>query len=278
MKIKEKANRFGNKIIKILSRTEMLILPGQLAFFLLLAIVPTVTLIAYVASFFNVSIDFLSSFMNKAFGSSVVSLVVPILQDIKLTPKFLLLLFVAFYASSGGTSSIIVTSNHLYHLENTSFLKRKIKSIIMIMIMILLIVFLLFIPVLGNRIIGLFEYVNASETITNWVKVIIQVMKSPFAWFLIFFLIKIIYTMAPDETISSSYTTKGSLFTSMGIILVTYVYSLYVTFVAHYDVLYGGLAHFVVLMIWLYLLSYIIVIGIAINAEEYELGKNYQRK
>ena len=274
MKIKEKANHVGNKIIKILSRTEMLILPGQLAFFLLLAIVPTVTLIAYVASFFHVSIDFLANFMNKAFGDTVVSLVVPMLQDIKFSFKFIFLLLVAFYASSGGTSSIIVTSNHLYHLENTSFLRRKIKSILMIFILIILIVFLLLIPVLGNRIVSIFEYVNVSDVFLSWVRFIIQIMKSPLAWFLVFFLIKIIYTMAPDEAIPSSYTTKGSLFTTLGIILVTYVYSLYVTYVAHYDVLYGGLAHFVVLMIWLYLLSYIVVIGIAINAEEYEKGKH----
>ena len=79
--------------------------------------------------------------------------------------------------------------------------------------------------------------------------------------------------MAPDEHIPSSWTTKGSLFTTIGILIVTYLYSLYVTYVAHYDVLYGGLAHFVILMIWLYLLSYIVVIGIAFNVEEYENRK-----
>ena len=270
MKIKEKASHVGQRIIKILSRTEMLILPGQLAFFLLLAIVPTVTLIAYVASFFHVSTDFLANFMNKAFGASVVSLVVPMLQDINFSFRFFLLIFFAFYASSGGTSSIIVTSNHLYHFQNTSFLKRKIKSILMILILISLVVFLLLIPVLGNRFIAMLEYVNVSEGIVSSVQFVLNLMRSPLAWFLIFFLIKIIYTMAPDENIPSSCTTKGSIFTTFGILTVTSVYSLYVTYVAHYDVLYGGLAHFVILMIWLYLLSYIVVIGIAFNVEEYE--------
>ena len=273
MKIKEKANHVRRRIFTILSRNEMLILPGQLAFFLLLAIVPTITLIAYVASFFHVSTDFLSSFMGKAFGSSVVSLIVPMVQDINFSFRFLVLIFFAFYASSGGTSSIIVTSNHLYHFKNTPFLHRKIKSILMIMILIVLIVFLLLIPVIGNRFVAMLEYVGVSETIVHSVMLVLQMMRSPLAWFLIFFLIKIIYTMAPDEHIPSSWTTKGSLFTTIGILLVTYLYSLYVTYVAHYDVLYGGLAHFVILMIWLYLLSYIVVIGIAFNVEEYENRK-----
>ena len=62
MIITKKAKKFLRRILKILGQPEMLILPGQLAFFLLLAIVPTFTIIAYVASFFNVSIDFASSF------------------------------------------------------------------------------------------------------------------------------------------------------------------------------------------------------------------------
>ena len=71
MKIKKKVKDFNKRIIHILSRSDMLILPGQLAFFLLLAIVPTITIIAYAASLFNVSIDFISNFMIKAFGSNV---------------------------------------------------------------------------------------------------------------------------------------------------------------------------------------------------------------
>ena len=59
----------------------------------------------------------------------------------------------------------------------------------------------------------------------------------------------------------------------MGFVVVTYIYSFYVNKVAHYDILYGGLAHFVVLMIWFYLIAYIVTIGIAINAEDLENRK-----
>ena len=76
--------------------------------------------------------------------------------------------------------------------------------------------------------------------------------------------------MAPDKNIPSSCTTKGSIFTTFAFTIVTSGYSLYVTHIAHYDILYGGSSHFVILMIWLYLIAYIITIGIAINAEEFE--------
>lgn len=270
MKIKKKVKDFNKRIIHILSRSDMLILPGQLAFFLLLAIVPTITIIAYAASLFNVSIDFISNFMIKAFGSNVKELIIPIITEIKLTPGFLIPFCIALYTSSGGSSSIIVTSNQLYGFENTRFMKRKIKGLIMILILVILIVFLLLIPGFGDKFIELIKYVNMNNTVTNSIIFMINLSKGPISWLIIFMLIKIIYTMAPDGTIKSSYTTKGSLFTTFGFTIITSIYSFYVTHFSHYDILYGGLSHFVILMIWLYLISYIIIIGIAINAEEYQ--------
>ena len=125
MKLKMRIRNFWHRMWKTLSRNDMLILPGQLAFFLVLAIVPTVTLIIYFASLFNVSIDFMRDFVMKAFGSEIANLIIPMIDDIHFSPEVLIPLFVAMYAASGGASSIIVTSNQLYHIENTNFLRRK---------------------------------------------------------------------------------------------------------------------------------------------------------
>ena len=273
MKIIKKAKEVLKRLWNILARPDMLVLPGQLAFFFLLATVPTVTLIAYGASLFNVSLDFISNFILKPFGNDIASLITPMISDIQFSLEFLIPLCVAFYAASGGASSIIVTSNQLLGFENSSFLKRKIKGLVMTFILICLIVFLLLVPAFGDKFIELVKYVNMNQAVTNTIVFIINVSKGPISWFLIFILLKIIYTIAPDKRVSSSYTTKGSLFTTAGFVIVTFLYSFYVNNVAHYDLLYGGLAHFVVLMIWFYLIAYIVTIGIAINAEDLESRK-----
>ena len=277
MKILKKVKRGIKRIFDILKRPDMLILPGQLAFFLLLAMVPTITLITYGASLFNVSMDFISNFILKAFGENVSELIMPILTDIKFTPNFLIPLLIAFYTASGGASSIIVTSDQLYVFKNTGFVKRKIKGLIMIFILVSLVVFLLLIPGFGDKFIELVRYVNMNEKVTNSIVFFINLSKGPISWLLIFLLIKIIYTLAPDGAISSNYTTKGSLFTTFGVTVVTACYSFYVNYFSHYDILYGGLAHFVILMIWLYLISYTVIIGIAINSEEYQKRKKLEQ-
>lgn len=276
MKLIKKAKNALKRLGEILLRTDMLVLPGQLAFFFLLATVPTITLIAYGASLFNVSIDFISNFLLKSFGSDIANLITPMLSDMRFSLEFLIPLIVAFYAASGGASSIIVTSNQLFDFKNSSFLKRKIKGLIMTIILISLIVFLLLVPAFGDKFIELIKYVNMNPKVTNMIVLMINFSKGPISWLVIFFLVKVIYTMAPDKRLSSSYTTKGSLFTTLGFIIVTYIYSFYVNNVAHYDLLYGGLSHFVVLMIWFYLIAYIVTIGIAINAEELTKRQNME--
>ena len=69
--MKKKLSDFGKRIFGMLSRNDMLILPGQLAFFLLLAVVPTITLIIYFASIFNVSVNFLTNFLNCSLASKI---------------------------------------------------------------------------------------------------------------------------------------------------------------------------------------------------------------
>ncbi len=268
MKLIEKVRNILKRLWKMLRKPQMLVLPGQLAFFFLLAVVPMVTLIIHGAMFFHVSFDFIGNFLLKAFGEDIRSLIMPMIEDIRFTPEFFIPLIVSFVAASTGANSVIVTSNQLYNCENSRYMKRMIKAFLMTFIFIILILFLLLVPAFGDKFIEMVRYVNLNETVTFTIVFFINLSKGPVSWLLIFLLIKIIYTLAPDTSIPSSATTKGAIFTTVGFVIATGVYSFYVSHFAHYDILYGGLAHFVVLMLWFYIIAYVIVIAIAINAEE----------
>lgn len=266
----EKAKKFIIHLWELITKPEMLVLPGQLAYFFLLAIVPTFTLLAYGSSLFHLSFDFVTNFVTKAFGPEVSNLILPIVSNVDLNFQFFLTLFIGFYAASTGASSIIITSNEMYQIPNASFLKRKIKALIMTIILIFLLIFLLLIPVFGTKIIDLVEFVNMNSGITKAIAFGITLIKGPISWFVIFFLIKIIYTLAPDKEIPSNCNNYGALFTTFGFVIATMIYSFYINTFAHYATLYGGLAQFVILMVWLYILANIFVIGIAINAQQLE--------
>ena len=80
------------------------------------------------------------------------------------------------------------------------------------------------------------------------------------------------YNIAPDKKGNTRVINYGVWFTSICWIIGTKIFSLYVSNYASYTVLYGGIANIVVLMIWIYFLSCIFTIGIALNSQKDEIN------
>ena len=266
--MQDKLKRGLHSFITILKKPEMGVLPGHLAFSLMLSLVPTLTLITYVASVFHFSMDFIGDFITKAFSQDFANLLLGTNLAVSADWKFVVTLIVGYVIASNGAAALILSSNTIYGIQNDTFVKRRIKAFLMILIIILLFIFLLIFNVFGNNIIEMLDLMDLNKDIVTNVTLVISVLKGPISWFIVFIFIKILFTMAPDKGIRSHEVNKGAIFTTVGFIVVTYIYSLYATHFARYDVFYGNLASIVVLMIWLYLLSYIITIGLAFNYRE----------
>ena len=58
-KAKVTIKNFFENLIHVLRRPDMIILPGNLSFFFVLAIIPSLSLISYGASILNLSVDYL---------------------------------------------------------------------------------------------------------------------------------------------------------------------------------------------------------------------------
>ena len=273
-RFKRRLKVFFKNFKNAITRPEMLVLPGQLAFFFILSIVPTITLIGYGAGMLNLSTDVIYNFISEAFSANVADVLI-VHPSKALGAGYLITILIGYYFASNGAASIIVTSNSIYGIENTSFMKRRIKAFLMTFIIILLFIFMIIVPVLGTKITEMIAYVNMKQSVTTKILSVFNFLKGPITWFIMFIFIKIIYTMAPDKKTESRHTNKGAIFATFGWVLSTYVYSYYITHFARYDIFYGGLASIIVLMLWFFLLAYILTIGIALNqkVEEEELEK-----
>ncbi len=274
--MKKRIKDFFVRIIKVNKRPDMILLPGQLAFFLVLATIPTITLITYGASILNLSTDFLESFFVKAFSKDIADLLLSVSNASNAGIKLTLALLFSYYIASNGAASVIITSNQIYGLENGSWGKRRLKAIFMTFIFVLIIVFLLIIPIFGDQIISVIQKVNMNQKVTSLIVTIFNYLKSPIMWIFLFLLIKLIYVMAPDKHIKSHNANYGAIFTTVSWILTTEIYSYYINNIANYSALYGSLTGICVLMIWFYFISYFFVIGLSLNfqRENEELEKN----
>ncbi len=259
---------FFKNIIMVLRRPDMVILPGNLSFFFVLAIIPSLSLISYGASILNLSVDYLYNFIANSFSSEIANLILGVNLSYEAGIHFFITVIIGFYIASNGADSIITTSNTIYGIENKSWLKRRMKALGMSLLIVILFIFMLIVPVFGNTIISLIEEVNLNSEVSRQIIAIFNLIEGPITWLIIFVIIKIIYKIAPDKKPKGRVINYGALFTTVGFIVGTKVFSLYVNNYANYSHLYGGLASIVVLMIWVYYLSYIFVVGMALNSQK----------
>lgn len=75
-----KISIYFKKLLSIINKPEMKILPGQLAFFLVMSVFPILTLIGLVATSFNISMDTLIEFMRKVMPLEVSETLIPFIQ------------------------------------------------------------------------------------------------------------------------------------------------------------------------------------------------------
>ena len=253
--------RFLKNLAEILKRPEMEVLPGQLAYFFIMSLVPAITIVSYAASFLSLSLDDMAAYFNWNINSSVMGLLTPVLETKEFHLGLIILFLICTYFVSNGTNSIIVAANSVYGIKSESFLRRRIKSVIMVFIIVFLFLFIFLVPVFGNFILSLIERITGYSKIYN----IINILRLPMSWLIIFMFIKIIYTVAPDKPIESKHVNPGALFTSIGWIVSTEVYLYYASHFANYNLYFSGLSNIAILLIWMYILSTVFVIGLAIN-------------
>lgn len=260
------------KLMKIISRQEMRILPGQIAFFLILSIFPIITILGMFMSLFMISFDAILEFASQILPMQVVNILEPYING-HITTNVVLTLMIGFFLASNGPHSIIVAADTLYNIKGKDYLQTRLKAIFMTLILMVVFVIMVVGLAFGNTIIKSLLAVGLFKEIGPQIYNIYLLFKWPTAFLLIFLCIKLLYTMAPDKQLPSSHVNKGAGFTTICWTLVTLIYSFYINNFSHYDLFYGSLANIIILMMWVYIISYILVIGIAINSDVYEKEK-----
>lgn len=259
------------RLFNIIRDPAMLFLPGNLAFFLVLSIFPVLTLIGLIASAFNISMDI--SAIQSLLPGKVVEILLPYTVGKGFDSNVLLFMVIGFIIASNGADAIVLASNKLYDIPNSSFLKRRIKDLLLIILIIISVLFLFAFLGFGNQILNhIMQYINNNE-VEQLIYKIFNILKYPFAMFIVYFNIKIVYTIAPDSKIYSRTTTKGALFATISWTLATIIFSYYIKYFSHYGFFYGSLSNIIILILWVYILAYLLVIGIAVNSGQYNIKK-----
>ena len=251
--------------IKVVKLDEVQFLATHLAFYLIFILIPIVSFIGILSKELNINIENIIFYNNIPKTISIL-----LLDSVNQNNNFNIILFsiISLFLASRGSKAIIVSSNILFKIKEKNILKVRIKALIITIVLFMLIGFIIMVPVLGDIMIN---YITSifKDNITIYINSIYQLLKYPITLLLMFILIKILYIMSSPEEINTKYTNIGSIWTTTIWFIFSRIYSIYLNNYNNYYIYYGNLSSILILFIWIYLLSYIFIVGLSLNANKY---------
>lgn len=264
--MKKAKNKITGKIeenVNLMNTPLMSILPGQISFFVILSIIPLASIITMIVSKLSLNFSSVTDFIQQYVPNGISNTILSIFNYQRAGTIDILFIITALYVASKATHSIIIASTQIYGGKQKDFLRTRIKAILMLIILVILLIGALAVFTIGSKFIFYLREVNGS--VSEVVYFAYNILKWPFAFFIIFMAIKIIYTVAPNVKIPSNSVNKGALLTTIIWVITTYLYSFYITKIANYEKFYGNLSNIIILIIWIYWMSYVFVYGMTIN-------------
>ncbi len=169
----------------------------------------------------------------------------------------------AIWSASGGASALVTAVNRAYDVtERRPFWKRRLTGL---MLMAAGAVFV-FLPALygsiGGEIAGLLqrsEYLAETAVLIDWLRWPIMVAGA-FAWLML------LYRVAPEAGARWRPVSPGAVLSAIGILVANRGLSLYVENAKNLSLTYGALGGFIVLLLWLYISSAVLLLGAEVNA------------
>ena len=172
----------------------------------------------------------------------------------------------ALWSSSKGILSIIKSVNRAYDLEeDRPFFKLRALSVIFTLALYLVLIVAFSILIFGEV---LFNLVFISYT---WPSLVIwKILKILIPLLFMGLMLSLLYKFAPSVKdgvkVKFLESLPGGVFSSLGIIIFSAIFSIYVNNFGNYSKSYGSIGGLIVLLIWLYAISIVIVLGAEVNA------------
>ena len=259
----EKFKEYIKRIIKLISLEELHILPGHLAFNIVLMIVPIFSVVGVLGA--NLNLNELLTAISNNVPDAVMNIITSAI-NVK-TDNFNLILFIIFsiWITSSGCRALISASDVLYKVKSSNAIKKYLKSFLMVIILFLLIGFIIIVPLLGDFIVNFLTSIWGISIFEN----IYHFLKYPLSLILMFILIKTLYVISPNIKIKHKYMNNGAFFTTISWFLLMRIYSYHLNNYSNYNLYYGSLANILILLVWVYLMAYLYTIGLALNADDY---------
>ncbi len=239
---------------------------AKCAYYLLLGIFPfIILLIMFITALGASQIDNIDKFLELFPGgtSNIVKDYLVYSSQFK-TDMFSPLLITTILLSSGAISALITAFNIANDNKNTrNFIVDQIISILFLVFIVSVVTISLSISALGLPIINsIFTKIKLPPIDAYTFNIITNIIN-----FIIYtFIIGLMYYILPCKKTTFKHIVPGTVFAASSIVISVYLFGHIVKNYTKYSLVYGSLSSIIILLIWLFLCSFILIIGEEINA------------
>lgn len=261
-----KAFKKFNDIVMYLSNDHLDAFSAKAAFFIMLAFFPFVMLVLSILKYFPIYDTIIDVIKVEFLPNAITNLFITLINEISSKASATVLsisAIILLWSSSVGMLSISRGLNVIFRKNETRnyFVLRAISCGYTILLAILFAVMLI-IMVFGNRISDII--IQNFPNLINVTAIILSVRTLvSLGVLLLFFLF--VYTVTPNGRNRLKEQFPGALFSSVGWLIYSYLFSFYIDNYANYSYIYGSLTAILILMLWLYFCMYLMFIGAELN-------------
>lgn len=214
-------------------------------------------------------------FLSNVMPAQAINLIKSVLNEVMIFSNADIMAVIGFcvtlFLSTNSIAVILKGLNRAYKVEETrNFLYTRLLSLVMVFVYTMLLFLSINLIVFGKLIITtLIETLNLPISIAG----LILVIRWPIAFMALFTIAFLSYYVLPNlkgkETFKMRSALPGTWFFCTFWLLGSWGFSIYVNNLNTYNMVYGTIGAFAVLMVWLYYTSLLILIGGEINSQVY---------
>lgn len=240
---------------------------AQVAFYLFLSITPIVIIITQILGLFKINMDMALDLIEDYTGEQVSSMVAGLLTFESAGFTNVIFAAIALWAGSRASFALMRITNYTLS-EGTStgrnYFIERIRAIRIMFLTVVSVVFAIVILVYGQLILdGILSVLGVDKSQVDshiWMS-----LRWVVGGVLYFLMVSYSYWILPSVRVTYRSTIPGSVFASVGLLVVTAGYSWYATSLAGYDLLYGALSSVIALMIWFFFIAWVLFLGMLCN-------------
>ena len=244
---------------------------AQLAYFFFMSSIPIIIVLTQLLGIFDISMDFIKEWLESHLSSQMGSVLQGFFSASSTALSNVFMVVLALWSASSLEFSLsrLTTYTLTGGKYRFNFFIERAKAIPMALLSLVAIAFTLIVYVSGDKIANtVFHSEFASEMIT--------LLRTPILGALFFVMVLANYYIMPRIKVPVRAIMPGSIVATFGIMIVTWLYSLYIDNTVGYNALYGTFSTIVATLLWFYFISWVLCIGMMFN-KSWDIHMNRRR-